>query len=549
MDVEKIVKDITAGLKGNPRDDVQYLMEQCEKYKENENAKEILRAIGRIIHEILPDDVRKNIDKIQDDYISNIKNKLEEVDLHIKNKDTSKALEILEGLVKELKELGWYKDDQVSQYYCFNNPLEEILFKIFFQPKKEIRQMPIHYVIIHFKYGELLLEQEKYKEAKEVFEIAEKFNPMDTRIKFSLAEICRIENDWEKFFSINKNIYECTYTNESLYRYYSNMGFYYMQKSNFDLAIELFALSQLFMQITDTPDQTDNEKIKQYYLIKSQLNMIKHNTGKICIFNITELKRRWRILPIKNFTNKRTEWILEIPDFTDVEALKLNDVKKHFECNGLFFGASEKILTIMSEVGQDAIYKNANVFARNIYNLLFELTNSEHYKNVQKSLPKTDRKRTVNRNAKKATEKKEITKKNGIKKETVKKDKKKKKITDSEKLTVFTKDGKQFFDIIGVKDSLKFTPMEQEVELIIFETSTGMDFVKIKASNTLPGIFAERACGDYLYPGVVKIKQSLVFLKINDIDIPCDLINFKNIETGLEKQIYFDVSSFYGKQL
>jgi len=447
--------------------------------------------------------------------------------------------------------MGWYKDDQVSQYHCFFNPLEKILFKILYKPQKDVREIPVYYYFAYYKYGKLLSEQKRHKEAKEAFLFAEKCNPLDTRIKFELAEIYKNENDLDNYLDINKKIYECLYTNESLCRYYINMAHYYMQKNNFDLAIELFGVAMLFMQITDNPEQetTDKEKLLQYAYIKSQLENIKQKTGKVCIHNIQKLKERWRIMASMNFVNKGTDWKLEIPDFTDTEALKLNDTKKHLENNGLFFSASERIMTIMKELGQDAIYQKANVFARNVFGFLFELTNGEHYKNVIKSLPKTDRTRDKKTTAKKGTKKKDTVKKEAAKKGTAKKEAEKKVKKSSGKMTVSTKEGGHLFDITGVREKLKLTPLGQEVEIIIFETSTGMDFVKITASSTMPGIFSEQMCGDYLYPGIEKMGQALVFLKVDDVVIPCDLIDFKNEKTGEEKQIYFDVSSFYGSSL
>jgi hypothetical protein len=55
--------------------------------------------------------------------------------------------------------------------------------------------------------------------------------------------------------------------------------------------------------------------------------------------------------------------------------------------------------------------------------------------------------------------------------------------------------------------------------------------------------------GNYLYPEFEKSKQSLLFLNINESQLPFDLIQFNNNETGEIKFIYFDVSSFYGKGL
>ena len=556
MSIEKIIKDITSGLKGDPREDFKYLMEQGEKYKNDENVQEILRAIGRIIHGILPEDVQKNFDKERENFHANIVKNLEEIDLNINNKDSQKALELAGNLVKELEEMGWYKDDQVSQYHCFFNPLEEILFKILFKPQKEVREIPVYYYFAYYKYGKLLLEQGRYKEAKNAFLIVEKYNPIDTRVKFELAEIFKNENDLVNYLETNKKIYEYLYTNESLCRYYCNMGYYYAQKKNYDLSIDSFAVALLFMQITDNPEQeiTDNDKTIRYEYIREQLEDIKQKTGKVCIHNIPELKKRWRIMALMNFTNKGTDWKLEIPNFTDEEALRLNDTKKHLEENGLFFGANEKILTIMKELAQDAIYQNVYSFARNIYNLLFELTNGDYYKDWARKLPKKDggresKSKTKKGIAKKETGKKEIGKKSTGKKEPEKKVKKSNVAKSSGKMTVSTKEGEHLFDITGVKGKLKVSPMGQEVELVIFETSTGMDFVKIIAPDTMPGIFSERMCGDYLYPGIEKTGQALVFLKVDDVVIPCDLIDFKNEKTEEEKQIYFDVSSFYGSPI
>ena len=46
MDFEKIMQEITSGLTGDGEKDIQYLMEQCEKYKDHEiDGKKIVRRI------------------------------------------------------------------------------------------------------------------------------------------------------------------------------------------------------------------------------------------------------------------------------------------------------------------------------------------------------------------------------------------------------------------------------------------------------------------------------------------------------------------------
>jgi len=117
---------------------------------------------------------------------------------------------------------------------------------------------------------------------------------------------------------------------------------------------------------------------------------------------------------------------------------------------------------------------------------------------------------------------------------------------DNEKLEVYENDI-FLFEIIGIKDVLKFTPYEEEIEIIVFQTSTGIDFVKINTEKSMLGIFAERAWASRIYPEFEKEMQSLHHLKIKDTILPCDLVNFRNNETGEEKNIYFEISDFFGK--
>jgi len=117
---------------------------------------------------------------------------------------------------------------------------------------------------------------------------------------------------------------------------------------------------------------------------------------------------------------------------------------------------------------------------------------------------------------------------------------------DDEIFEVYDND-KFLFALIGIKNILIFTPNDEEIEVIEFKTSTGIDFVKINTDKSMLGIFTESAWANYTYPGFEKVMQSLYHLKINDVIFPCDLIIFKNNETAEEISIYFEISEFFGK--
>ena len=59
-----VMRNIAAGLTGDPQKDSRYLLEQCQKYKDHEFGREILRACRRMFYETVPEDKRAELDKI-----------------------------------------------------------------------------------------------------------------------------------------------------------------------------------------------------------------------------------------------------------------------------------------------------------------------------------------------------------------------------------------------------------------------------------------------------------------------------------------------------
>ena len=62
-DFDAIMREITAGFTGDPTKDMPYLKEKCEEYKNHEMAQEILRACGRLMYEMMPDDKKQEMNK------------------------------------------------------------------------------------------------------------------------------------------------------------------------------------------------------------------------------------------------------------------------------------------------------------------------------------------------------------------------------------------------------------------------------------------------------------------------------------------------------
>lgn len=94
MDFNSVIVKVFEGLTGNVEKDIDYLMAQADKYKEGENAREIIRALGRKVYEILPDERKSEINRVFSNVSECVNATLEEAIFQIKLGDCVKAEEI-----------------------------------------------------------------------------------------------------------------------------------------------------------------------------------------------------------------------------------------------------------------------------------------------------------------------------------------------------------------------------------------------------------------------------------------------------------------------
>lgn len=105
-DFEEIMKEITSGLTGDPKQDMSYLQEQMEKYKDHEYGKEIIRACGRLLYKAMPDDMKEEIAGVIDKDAKGFDAALEEIRFNIYKKEYDKALKLMEAMVEKYEKSG-----------------------------------------------------------------------------------------------------------------------------------------------------------------------------------------------------------------------------------------------------------------------------------------------------------------------------------------------------------------------------------------------------------------------------------------------------------
>lgn len=266
MNLEEIVNKIRNGLTGDTKADIDYLKRMSEEYKNNKLSNKISLEIGKMLRDILPEDVEKE-QKSTDIGEAEVNNILDRVKLAVMNKDMDKACDALLPLLKEsekLEESELNLDDK-NCYFRFRDSLDIYVYEKLYKPKKEIVQVKHNFSDIYHRYGYILIELGRIDVAEIYLKKALRWNPVNSNILFELGEVYKLKNDMDSYFKIAKEALKYARNNSELARSYRNLGYYFIEKEKYEEAICCNYLSCNF---------EENEKVY------AELFFITEKTGK-----------------------------------------------------------------------------------------------------------------------------------------------------------------------------------------------------------------------------------------------------------------------------
>ena len=237
---EKIIEDIRRNLGDNPNLNRKYLISQIDIYKNHEYSTEIVKEISRMIWECLtPEEQEEFIRIIEEE--NPVKETLIEAEFYIQNNDYETALEKIDEFMKT----GYprYEEDEISEYHSFPNPLEELIFHEFIGAKKELRYLPDDQPLaeLYYAYGFLLRDAARLDEAEKALKEALRINPVSVKVILELCDIYKMKAPtFNRFYFYNMDGLKYVYSGFELARIYRNLGFYYYEENNNELALACY---------------------------------------------------------------------------------------------------------------------------------------------------------------------------------------------------------------------------------------------------------------------------------------------------------------------
>ena len=183
--------------------------------------------------------------------------------------DKEKAAGMLEELLDALEEntsvrragkvykdghIDMTEDDGRDVYISLNHVMEYYIYAFYYKPDVDVKCTELPYGAYYRTYGDLCLQLGKYHAAEKAFSKAIAWNSVDLDSILGLAESYKYTNKLQRYLDTTKAAYRYCCTRATMARYYRNMGYYYLNKYETDMARACYIYSNIYFQ-TENADQ------------------------------------------------------------------------------------------------------------------------------------------------------------------------------------------------------------------------------------------------------------------------------------------------------
>ena len=277
MGFQDKINEIFKGLTGDNKADIQYLKEQMDQHKDDENSTEIIRALSRKIFDLLPDDAKAELNQIIGNEVDTIQSTIEEAKFQLSKNHPVEAEELLRSAIESIP--FEFKDDEECGYFCFEDALQVAVFAISEKYQKTIREATYDFAQLYYLYAYSLIENHKIDDAENALQTALKWNPVSTTIMGELSEVYKMKKDYENYLYWSKRILQYAASSKMLARGYRNIGYYYCDIEEYEKSAAIYYFSRFFeesKQVTSElffiaekigklPKEPDAEYIKELF--------------------------------------------------------------------------------------------------------------------------------------------------------------------------------------------------------------------------------------------------------------------------------------------
>ncbi|MDO5291624.1 MAG: hypothetical protein Q4F05_02620 [bacterium] len=136
---------------------------------------------------------------------------------------------------------------ELNTCLSFNHPVEACYYDYYIS-KEAYTRVPVNMGYLYRTLGTMYAKENKLRKSETSYNRAYRWNPVDLDTIYCLIENNKNDNDLEKVLKLTQKAYDFCCTRADLAHYYRNLGFYYLESYEPQLARALYEYSQCFYE-------------------------------------------------------------------------------------------------------------------------------------------------------------------------------------------------------------------------------------------------------------------------------------------------------------
>lgn len=162
---------------------------------------------------------------------------------------TPNIMEAKKILLEVINEPLKFVENDNERYFSFNNGIEFLTSKYVLKLEKRAVWININYSLAYNTLAYICNEEKDFEKAIEYTDKALYYNPMDLNSVFEKAESYKMQRKFDDMLKATIETYDYIFSPEHLARYYRNLGYFYIEAGNYELAYSLYLISLLYQEV------------------------------------------------------------------------------------------------------------------------------------------------------------------------------------------------------------------------------------------------------------------------------------------------------------
>ncbi|MDO4467342.1 MAG: hypothetical protein Q4C49_10140 [Bacillota bacterium] len=233
---QEIIQEVLDQMTGDALKDIETIVNVLEENQDHPEIEAIGFELLSKITDRIPDKAKSEMARMLEENHKACENQLADVEELIDDHLYEEALEKIENLFRCFEMLKMFNEDNIFRFYTFEDGLQESVYRVIHGIQTPTGNAPENYGKAYHLYGKALLGLNRTQEAKEKFNCAMRWNPMQIASYIGYAQALKVEQDLDGAKEFVCKAFRYAFKKEDIGNIYCFLSGLYLDLEEYEVA-------------------------------------------------------------------------------------------------------------------------------------------------------------------------------------------------------------------------------------------------------------------------------------------------------------------------